>query len=43
MIDDIVLNLLIYTLKFVYLLHEIKKKIYLLHVIPKKFLLSEKS
>ena len=29
MIDDIVLNLLIYTLKFVYLLHEIKKKIYL--------------
>ena len=26
MIDDIVLNLLIYTLKFVYLLHEIKKK-----------------
>ena len=29
MIDDIVLNLLIYTLKFVYFLHEIKKKIYL--------------
>ena len=29
MIDDIVLNLVIYTLKFIYLLHEIKKKIYL--------------
>ena len=26
MIDDIVLNLVIYTLKFIYLLHEIKKK-----------------
>ena len=29
MIDDIVLNLLIYTLKFVYFLQLIKKKIYL--------------